>query len=430
MKLTKNPKKIANQPKKSTLVLLGCGHAHVFFIEALKKYTLNHASNLFQQVQILLITPDEQLYYSGIFPSVLAGHIDNDFLCINVLQLLEQTPIVLMLDKAVALDADKQTITTQLGEVIGYDWLSINTGAAPLNPWHSLHPKVVSIKPIDKFIEVMTDFETKQAPLNIKNSQKQIVLVGGGIASVEMACALKYRLKDTKISIVSPQLLKHQTAKVAKLVHKRLTKMNIDYVAGRVQDIQIQKLDQQQKVMIQVKPANQLANNDSDKSQLSADFVVIAMGANAPKWINSNSSDKSANTNLEKSHDDYILVNKKHQSTSHANVFATGDVCSRQDINLPKAGVYAVRAGEVLRENLMAVLQHLNDVPANNTLENKPDALQQQFIAYQPKTSVLQMIAMGERYAIASYANIVFAGRWVWYVKKWIDVKFIKRFRI
>lgn len=134
--------------------------------------------------------------------------------------------------------------------------------------------------------------------------------------------------------------------------------------------------------------------------------MFFSIGAKAPHWLQNNT--------LAKDESGFISVNAYHQSTSHANVFAAGDVCSRNDVMLPKAGVYAVRAGEILADNLRELL-------TTHSLNNlKP---------YTPSKHVLQILALGNKRATAIYGNWVISGRWVWYWKRFIDIKFVKRFQ-
>ena len=53
----------------------------------------------------------------------------------------------------------------------------------------------------------------------------------------------------------------------------------------------------------------------------------------------------------------FVLVDAHHRSLFHAQVFAAGDVCARQDVALAHSGVQAVRTGPVLAANLLASLE-------------------------------------------------------------------------
>ncbi len=91
-------------------------------------------------------------------------------------------------------------------------------------------------------------------------------------------------------------------------------------------------------------------------------------------------------------------------------MFAAGDVATRQDVQLPRSGVYAVRAGPPLTKNLRAVLAGVAPSP------------------YPPQRKTLNLLSCGDRTAIASWGNWSAQGRWVWWLKNRIDRGFIQAY--
>ncbi|MCK7473207.1 MAG: hypothetical protein MZV49_06145 [Rhodopseudomonas palustris] len=96
-----------------------------------------------------------------------------------------------------------------------------------------------------------------------------------------------------------------------------------------------------------------------------------------------------------------------HRSVSHSDVFAAGDVCSREDPHFARSGVHAVRAGPVLAANLAVALigGHLRE--------------------YRPRRRSLYLLACGPRSAIVSWGNLSAGGRWAWWWKDRIDRGFV-----
>jgi NADH dehydrogenase FAD-containing subunit len=96
--------------------------------------------------------------------------------------------------------------------------------------------------------------------------------------------------------------------------------------------------------------------------------------------------------------------------SGQTDLFAVGDCATMAAYPRPKSGVYAVRAGPPLADNLLRQLE-------GNQLR-----------PYVPQRRALYLIATGRQYAIGSWGPLSWEGEWVWRWKDRIDRAFIEQY--
>ena len=126
--------------------------------------------------------------------------------------------------------------------------------------------------------------------------------------------------------------------------------------------------------------------------------------AGAAPWL-------AQHTPFETSSEGFIQVRRTYQSKNHENVFAAGDCCHMVDNPRPKAGVFAVRAGPPLKDNLIAYL------------------LKRPLRKHIPQTNFLGLISTGDKYAVASRGRLALEGRYLWTLKDKIDRRFMHMYQ-
>ena len=136
--------------------------------------------------------------------------------------------------------------------------------------------------------------------------------------------------------------------------------------------------------------------------ELECDRIFWVTQASAANWIRE--SGLAADSN------GFMQVNDCLQSVSHPNVFGAGDIAAMVNYPRPKAGVFAVRQGKPLFENLQ---QFLLEKPL------KPFAPQEQYLG---------LIGTGNKRAIASRGSFMCESALLWYWKDWIDRQFMQKF--
>jgi selenide, water dikinase len=151
--------------------------------------------------------------------------------------------------------------------------------------------------------------------------------------------------------------------------------------------------------IVEVRPS---AVHFADGVERASDLTVWATGAAAPSWL--------GGTTLATDNRGFLSVDAKLRSTSHPWVLAAGDIASLSPRSVPKAGVFAVRQGPVLAENLLRLLRR------------------QEPSSYTPQRQFLSLLSLGAPRAIASWGPCSAEGAWVWRLKDWIDRRFVRRY--
>lgn len=175
--------------------------------------------------------------------------------------------------------------------------------------------------------------------------------------------------------------------------------------------------------------------SDGKRCEIKYDLLIWATGASSHCIKSDLSVDKFQ----------WFQVNKYLQSISHSNIFAVGDCVNIIEFGdhsfPPKSGVYAVREGPILIHNLLQCLKQYKSIADETESEIKMDSVnnnvsgfdsneKQSWKAYEPQTDFLRLLNTGDGKAIGSKFGIAFYGAWVWKLKDWIDVSWMKKFNI
>ncbi|MEJ2322048.1 MAG: selenide, water dikinase SelD, partial [Gammaproteobacteria bacterium] len=378
----------ADTPVLKDIVLVGGGHAHV---SVLRMFGMRPMPG----VRLTLITRDIHTPYSGMLPGYVAGHYDYDEVHIDLGPLARFAGARLYHGEVDGIDTGEQLVHVTGRPPVHYDLLSINTGSRPRTidvPGALEH--AFPVKPIDKWLR---DWEALQARVLQSSGDFRIAVVGGGAGGVELALSTQHRLQS---------LLRERGDAVSRLHYMLLTdgpeilpthnagvRRRFMHVLGE-RGIEVQASSK----VVEVKASGVQLEDGEFRS---ADAVLWVTRAAAPVW--------PAKSGLAVDDEGFIAVDRELRSTSHPGIFAAGDIASLPDPR-PKSGVFAVRQGPVLTENLRRAV-------AGRPLK-----------AYRPQKHFLGLISTGDPCAIASRGNWSLEGKLLWKWKDWIDRRFMQRF--
>ena len=371
-------------PKK--LLLVGAGHAHIGLLRQLANKRFKNTNH---DRDITVITEQPQTLYSGMLPGWMAGHYHLDEISIDIVELCSRAGVPLVQRPIIAVDADKQTVATATKECFDYEVLSLNTGADTDLTWLKQNSseadtdinEVIPVRPISDFVEQWQQI-LQQAK---QTSHYKVAVVGAGAAATELVMAAQFALRQINANhhaylVCGEHLLSGFDKVFSVRVIKQLQRHDIEIIYERATHYSEGELQ---------------ASNKT----LAVNAVIVATGVMGSAW--------TAHTNLATVGKGFIAVNAKQQSTSHANVFAVGDVSTRVDREMAHSGVHAVFGGKVEADNLIA---YLADKPLNR---------------YQPKNRTLYLLSCGDKYAIGSWGKFSVQGHWVWQLKRYIDKRFV-----
>jgi NADH dehydrogenase FAD-containing subunit len=364
------------------LVLVGAGHAHLTCLKNLPDFAARGH-------QVTVIGPSTHHYYSGMGPGMLGQTYRPQEIRFNSQRMAEAGGARFVKGLVARVQPHERLLVLASGEEISYDVVSFNIGSGIPTAGVSIQEttNVFTVKPIEQLL-------CAQKSIIEQLSQKslELVVVGGGPAGVEIAGNLRRLVKENK-----------RTASVTLVAGRRLMAGLPDTVRQRV-FTSFQRRD------IGVLEGPHLTEVEAGKvrltdgRELAFDFLFLALGVKPPSLFQ--------DSGLPIGPDGGLLVNEFLQSVAHPDMFGGGDCIHFQSQTLDKVGVYAVRQNPLLRDNIMAALD-------GGTL--KP---------FQPGGAYLLIFNMGDGRGIFRKQNMVFGGRLAFWLKDYIDRRFMRKFQI
>jgi selenide,water dikinase len=336
------------------VLLIGAGHAHLVVLRSLAEKTLYGA-------RIALVTPQAKQVYSGMLPGILAGHYRRAEAEIDVAELAARGYVEFVQGTVRRFDPGRRAVTLGNGDSAGYDLVSINAGAL-IDASLPGAEHALPVKPYDEFL----------AGLHIA---ERVAVVGAGAAGAEIAMALRHRGALVTLYSNKPA--------VSERVAKQLRRRKVDFRPGMP--------------VTAIEPGPVVI---AGSAQQEFDLVLLATGAVPLEWLRE--------SGLRTDERGFVLVDQALRSVSHPEVFALGDCATLADSPHPKSGLYAVRHGEALIENLRRLV-------AGAALE-----------PYTPQKKALALITCGARYAIAERGGWSAQGRSIWWWKDRIDRRWVR----
>lgn len=352
------------------LVLVGGGHAHV---HVLKSFGMRPMPG----IRLTLVAREIETPYSGMLPGYVAGHYTLDECHIDLAPLARFAGARLIHADAIGLDRDRRQVILAGRPGLHFDVVSLNVGATPSLAVPGAAEHAIPVKPIHGFA---AHWEALKDRVLASLRPIDVAVVGGGAGGVELALAIGHRLQEkARVSLVTrDRLLASHAPRVGALLRQALDRGGIALREG---------------IGVSAVEAKALLLGNGER--LRADEILWATEAAAPPWL--------ARTGLALDAQGFLAVADTLRSVDDADVFAAGDAASVLPHPRPKAGVFAVRQGPPLAENLRRALSGQPPRP------------------FSPQRRFLSLIGTSDGRAVASRGPFAFEGTWLWRLKERID---------
>ncbi len=362
-----------------TILLVGGGHAHLEVISALSKEET-------QSNRYVLISPDENSFYSGLIPRLIMGEVSVNQMTIQTARYARSKGIEFVKGQAASVDLIERTVTLSDGRVFNFDLLSLNIGGAPKKIPSASSYNSVYLRPFAEFTEKWREVQRVCS----KCQSPTFVVVGGGAAAVEISSALKVRLMrnfatKANVHIVTrgDRLCETYAPPISSSILRSSQNLGIQVHLS-------ESVDQIFEKYVVLK----------DKSRLRFDYIFLATPNQPQKLLWEGQNPGTAET---------PLTDSKLQLAP--GVFAIGDFASQiGHRDLPKSGVIAVHQGRYLARGLRAALAY-EEIPP-----------------FTPPAHQLNILVTGDGIARAIWGNSSFEAKPVMALKNWIDDRYMKRF--
>lgn len=379
------------QPITQDLVLVGGGHSHAL---VLRQWAMDPVPG----VRLTVINQTPQTPYSGMLPGYVAGLYTYDECHIDLRRLCQFAGVQFWVDEVVGLDLAQQRVLCAQHPPVAFDWLSLDIGSTPtVTAVPGAVKYAIAAKPIPALIAGWDALRSQVAAA--PEQDRHIVVVGGGAGGVELTLAIHRQLTAIYCQAGQPadRLTLHLIHRGAALlpgenawVTRQLTRILGD------RGVQIHLQEQ----VTAVEPDRVCC---ASGLEVPSDRTFWVTQASAAPWIRA--------AGLATDEQGFLAVNDGLQSISHPRVFGAGDIATMVNHPRPKAGVFAVRQGKPLADNL------------RRSLRGEP------LKPYRPQKQFLKLIGTGDEQAIAVRGPLG-VGPWplLWRWKDAIDRRFMERF--
>jgi NADH dehydrogenase FAD-containing subunit len=368
---------------RPTVVLVGAGHAHLHIANQAADYANAGA-------RLVLIDPGA-FWYSGMATGLLGGRYAPEDDQIEPGKLIRRHGGEFIQDRVDAINTSTRTLFLASGKTIHYDWLSLNIGSevdiSGLEP-PSDGPRVWPVKPIPPLYELRASLE--QA-IRDSGEMPPVVVIGGGATGSELTANLAGLARrngaEPQVTLVSrsERLLPDAPVGASRALTRTIASFGI-------------KLHLQTRARRITEAGVELESGE----EIPCKHVLAAVGLQA-KTLTRSLGLAAGPAGLR--------VNSYMQSLDDPRVFAAGDCADFAPRDLPKLGVFGVKAAGIIHHNLLASLR-------GKSLKH-----------YKPQRVWLAILNLGDGRGLLLWWKVWWLGRLSDRLKDRIDRRFMAQYK-
>lgn len=369
-------------PTQKNVLLLGAGNAHLRFVRMFGMRPM-------PGVAVTLVSEAGVIPYSAMVPGHIAGEYSWNEVTIDLVRLCRTSGVRFLAARAEGLDVAGRAVSFRDRPEVRYDAVSLGLGSVPARPPGLTDPaRSWPMRPLAGLVGRLNDLERR-----LRDGEKcHLVVVGGGASGCELTLAIRKRFapwgERLRLTLLhgEDRLMPQMAGRAGRLVAAELAARNVAVRLGAL-----------------VTGGDAQALEVSGGERVEYDAILWATNAAPPELLH--------HSRLKCDPGGFLLVRDTLQSHTDDAIFGTGD-CVRIDAfpSLARNGVYAVRQGGVLFENVWRFLRE------------KP------LTRFQPQPLVLNLLNTSDGAAVFSYGPLAWKGRLARWWKDRIDRRWVALF--
>ncbi len=375
------------------VVLVGGGHSHVQVLRRMMMRPWPEA-----RVTVVLDTP--VAVYSGMVPGFVADQYRASELEIDVVPLARLAGADVVLTPAVGVDPPDRRVRLAGRAPLAYDFVSFDIGSTVAGlDLPGVRERARATRPIARLVREIGTLSTSFLA-HAADRPFEVVVAGGGAGGIELAFTVRERL-----------LAAARRAGIERALRITLLQALPEVLAGFPPSLAVRARRNAAARGISIRTGAWVAAAEDGGVRLESGEVVPA---DSLIWaVGAGSLDVFRDSGLALDEHGFVLTRPTLQTLDDDRIFAVGDCATLRDWPAtPKAGVYAVRQGPFIADNLRRVV-------AGRPLRR-----------YRPQPDFLTLLNLGDGSALGAKWGTSFEGRWVMNLKDRIDRKFMEKFQV